>query len=85
MLAAVLRNTGDQDLDVTDTIEVNDPGPDDAVLPPCADSDCPDEPPDPSDPDPPIPTKLSVLAAIGMVFPCLAAVWDWFREVAPTD
>ena len=26
MLAAVLRNTGDQDLDVTDTIEVNDPG-----------------------------------------------------------
>ncbi|MAV21039.1 MAG: Zn-dependent alcohol dehydrogenase [Acidimicrobiaceae bacterium] len=32
MLAAVLRNTGDQDLDVTDTIEVNDPGPDDVVV-----------------------------------------------------
>ena len=32
MLAAVLRNTGDQDLDVTDTIEINDPGPDDVIV-----------------------------------------------------
>ena len=32
MLAAVLRNTGDRDLDVTDTIAVNDPGPDDVVV-----------------------------------------------------
>ena len=32
MLAAVLRNLGDKDLDVTDTIELNDPGPDDVVV-----------------------------------------------------
>lgn len=32
MIAAVLRNIGDTDLDVTDTIEVNDPGPDDVVV-----------------------------------------------------
>ena len=32
MLAAVLRNTGDTDLDVTDGIEVKDPGPDDVVV-----------------------------------------------------
>lgn len=32
MLAAVLRNTGDTELDVTDGIEVKDPGPDDVVV-----------------------------------------------------
>ena len=32
MLAAVLRNTGDNDLEVTDTIQVNDPGPDDVIV-----------------------------------------------------
>ena len=32
MLAAVLRNEGDDELDVTDTIELNDPGPDDVVV-----------------------------------------------------
>ncbi|MGI9622573.1 MAG: Zn-dependent alcohol dehydrogenase [Acidimicrobiales bacterium] len=32
MLAAVLRNTGDTDLDVTDSIELNDPGADDVVV-----------------------------------------------------
>jgi S-(hydroxymethyl)glutathione dehydrogenase/alcohol dehydrogenase len=32
MLAAVLRNIGDTDLDVTDTIEVNEPGPDDVIV-----------------------------------------------------
>ena len=32
MLAAVLRNEGDDELDVTDTIELNDTGPDDVVV-----------------------------------------------------
>ena len=32
MLAAVLRNTGDNDLEVTDTIQVTDPGPADVIV-----------------------------------------------------